>query len=99
MAFAEDMTVFFSGDEFAVEATFTPTGGASVTANVILDRPTEDLLGGDALSDEYAITYPASALPGVRAGDIGTIAGTRYRIRSAKAQGDGALVQAVLTKL
>jgi len=98
VAFAEDMSVFFDVDEFAVAATFTTSGGAQVSASVIFDMPTEEILGGDMLSDEYAMTYQAGELSAVKAGDYGFIGGNRYRIRSIKMIHDGALKEAKLTK-
>lgn len=100
MAFAEDMGAFFSVGDFAVAATFTPTdGGPTVSASVILDAPTEDVLGGDALSDEYAITYPATELAGIRAGASGVIAGVSYKVRDVRLLDDGKLKRAKLSKV
>lgn len=99
MAFAEDLSVFFSSAEFAVEATFAPaSGGAAVSALVILDTPTGDVLGGDALSEEYAITCPAAALPGVRRGDRGVVAGVAYRVREVRLVDDGGLKKLLLSR-
>lgn len=100
MAFAEDMTAFFSTAEFAVSATFTPAGGgASVSASVILDAPTEDILGGDGLSDEYAITYAATDLVGIKSGATGTINAVAYKVREVKLLDDGKLKRASLSKV
>lgn len=101
MAFAEDMSVFFNAAEFAVEATFAPAaGGAAVTANVILDMPTAELLAGDVHSDEYQITYPADALPGLRKGDNGVVNGVAYRLReNPRLLADGKLRAVMLTKV
>ena len=99
MAFAEDMTAFFSAGEFAVLAVFTPSGGAQEQAAVIFDTPTDDVLGGNVLSQEYAMTYPASAMPSVRTGDYGAIGGERYRIRELRLVGDGGLKRAKLSKV
>lgn len=99
MPFAEDMSVFFRTAEFATAAIFTPFGGgAPVQGNVVFDVPTEDVLGGDQLSDEYAITYPATALVGITAGATGTIAGVAYKVREVRLLDDGALKRAKLSK-
>lgn len=100
MAFAEDMDTFFNADEFGVEASFVPTsGGAAQTATVLFDIPTESVLGGEVLSDEPSITYPASALPGIRAGDNGIIEGVQYRVREVMRIDDGKLKMARLTRI
>lgn len=98
--FAEDMSVFFSQAGFAVAATFVPAaGGAAVSASVIFDVQTEDLLGGNSLSDEFAIQYPAAELPGVLAGDFGEVDGVRYKIREIRLQDDGKVKRARLTRV
>ena len=99
MAFTEDMAAFFNTAEFAVVAVFTPAGGAQQQASVIFDAPTESILGDDQLSDEYAIMYPATDLPGVRAGDTGVIGGKQYKVREVRALDDGALKRARLSRL
>lgn len=97
--FAEDITAFFSQDEFAVQAVFTPSaGGAAVSASVIFNAQTEQLFGDDVLTNEYTITYPATALAGIKAGDSGTVAGVNYRIRDVRLKADGNLKTAKLAK-
>jgi len=94
------MAAFFSTAEFAVTATFTPAGGgASVSASVILDAPTEDILGGDGLSDEYAITYAVTDLPGIKSNATGTIGGISYKVREVRLLDDGKLKRAKLSKV
>ena len=100
MAFAEDMSVFFDTAGFAVSATFAPeAGGAAQTANVIFDSPTEQMFGGESLSNEYLITYPATALPDIRKGDRGVIEGVTYRVREIRLLDDGKLKTALLSKV
>lgn len=99
MAFAEDMSVFFSADEFALQATFTPFGGAPLTANVLLDKPDEDVLGGRVSSTEYRMTLPAVAFPGITRGLSVTIAGTDYTVREVTLQGDGAIKTVSLSRV
>jgi hypothetical protein len=36
---ASDLSDFFSTNDFAVEATYTPSGGSASTINVIFDKP------------------------------------------------------------
>lgn len=98
--FTEDMNVFFDAAVFAVTASFTPSGGGAVqSAAVIFDAITADVLDGDSLSDEFTITYPASDLLGVRAGDYGTIEGVSYRVREIMLTADGKLKMARLSKV
>lgn len=98
--FTEDIGAFFNQSEFAVQAVFTPAGGgSSVSASVIFSAQTQDIFGDSVLTDEYTMVYPASALPGIKAGDNGTVSGVQYRIRDIRLKSDGALVIAKLAKL
>ena len=97
--FTEDMSAFFNQSEFAVQAAFTLSGGGNVSASVLFNAQTQDIFGDAALSDEYTITYPASALPGLRSGDSGTVNGVQYRVRDVRLKSDGALVTAKLSKV
>lgn len=96
--FAEDMTAFFSGSEFAVTATFTPAVGAPVSANVIFNAATQSDFSDSVLSDEYTMVYPTGALPGVKSGDYGTVDGVRYRVRDMRLKTDGKLTVTKLSK-
>lgn len=98
MAFAEDMSVFFSAAEFAVVATFTPFGDAPLTANVMLDQPDEDILGGRASSTEYQMTLPTAVFPGIARGLKVQIAGAEYTVREVRQMGDGAIKTVTLSK-
>lgn len=93
MAFAEDLAAFFSTADFAVSATF----GAQ-TAQVLLDQPDEELLDGRVLSREYAITYRADQLTGLKGGDAITVDGIAYTVREVGALQDGKIMQARLRK-
>lgn len=92
MPFAEDLSVFFSASEFASQARW-----GALTANVLLDSPTEDVLGGRALSEEYEATMPSTALPGVSRGELLTIAGGTYKVREVRLLDDGLLKRLKLT--
>lgn len=93
------MGAFFKLDEFAVVATFTPAGGASVSANVLFDAQTEAMFGDETLSNEYTITYPVTALVGIKKGDRGTVDGKSYRVREVRLKDDGRLVVAALSRV
>lgn len=98
--FTEDIGAFFNQSEFAVQAAFTPTGGGTpVSASVIFNAQTQDIFGDAVLTDEYTMVYPATALPGIKAGDTGTVSGVQYRIRDIRLKSDGALVIAKLSKV
>ncbi|MFH0344437.1 MAG: hypothetical protein ACHBNF_20475 [Chromatiales bacterium] len=99
MAFTESLAAFFSTADFAVTATWTPSGGGSQqTAQVLLDTPDEEILDGRALSREYAITYRVDQLVGFKTGEIVTVDGIAYTVREARAMEDGKVMQATLSK-
>jgi len=82
------------------EAVWSPTGGgAVVTAKVGFRAPDENILDGLGLSTDYAITYPASNLVGLAAGDTLTLDGFAYRVREIRAIADGSEKRATLTRL
>jgi uncharacterized protein (DUF2237 family) len=95
MPFAEDLSVFFNAAEFASVATW-----GAYTASVILDKPTEDILGAKAQSNEYAITMPAYQFPGINRGDQLVIGADTFKVReSPDFISDGSLKHLKLTKL
>ena len=91
MAFAEDMTAFFSTSDFAVSATFAPKTGNDETANVILDTPSEGMFGGDMTGTNYLITCRAVDLPNIVRGCRGVIGGVTYTVRDMRLEDDGAI--------
>ena len=62
MAFVEDLEVFFSEDDFAVSATFTPDGGSARTVSGIFDAEyvAVDGIGEVAVSALIPIPYFSS---------------------------------------
>lgn len=98
--FDEDLSVFFSAAEFAVTATW---GGMS--AQILFDMPTEDVLGGRAQSNEYLATLPADAFPGLTRGGVIVIsspalyAGSYQLRQTPNSLHDGALKTLSLTRL
>jgi hypothetical protein len=93
MPFAEVISTFFNADEFASQATW-----GAFTANVILDTPTEDVLGGRAQSIEYEAKLPSAQFPGIKRGDTVVIASTTYAVREVKLLDDGAIKSLSLSK-
>lgn len=61
--------------------------------------PDETVLDGLALSADYTIRFPASALPSLAAGDTVSIAGSLYRVRDIRSIGDGSEHRASLSRL
>ncbi|MDG9670888.1 hypothetical protein ONV78_24325 [Hahella sp. CR1] len=73
------------------------TDGGS--ASVEFRAPDEPVLEGLALSADYAIRYPVSALPTLAIDDEIVVAGVCYQVRDIRAVGDGAERRADLTRL
>lgn len=69
------------------------------TIAVDFRSPDETVLDGLALSTDYAIRFPASALPALAAGDTVSIAGNTYRVRDIRSIGDGSEHRASLSRL
>jgi hypothetical protein len=89
--FVEDLAPLFA--DFGVLAVF----GAR-TAMVLLDMPGEEIFGGMQQSTEYAITYRSTDLPGLAAGDAGTVDGVAYKVRQTTPHDDGRIIKAMLKK-
>ncbi len=69
------------------------------TIAVDFRSPDETVLDGLALSADYTIRFPASALPSLAAGDTVSIAGSIYRVRDIRSIGDGSERRASLSRL
>ncbi len=69
------------------------------TIAVDFRSPDETVLDGLALSADYTIRFPASALPALAAGDAVSIAGNTYRVRDIRSIGDGSERRASLSRL
>lgn len=69
------------------------------TIAVDFRSPDETVLDGLALSADYTIRFPASALPALAAGDTVSIAGNTYRVRDIRSIGDGSERRASLSLL
>ncbi len=87
----EDLSPLFA--DFAVPAVY-----GAVTAQVLLDMPDQAIFGDTQYSTEYAITYRASDLMGLKHGDAITVNGTAYTVREVKFLDDGQLKTAALKK-
>ena len=69
------------------------------TVAVDFRSPDEAVLDGLALSTDYTIRFPASALPSLAARDTVSIAGSLYRVRDIRSIGDGSERRASLSRL
>lgn len=87
----EDMAPLFA--DFGVPAVF-----GTRAATVLLDMPQEEIFGGMQQSTEYEITYKSGDLPGLKAGDAGTVGGVGYTVRQTTTLDDGQLIKAMLKR-
>lgn len=96
-----DLTPFFQAGEFAVAASWTPSGGGSTRSdNVIFDSADVDVLSGRQSSTEYKITFPGvSPLASIDEDEVVTISGVAYTVREVGKVDDGNLVIATLEAL
>lgn len=93
----DDLTPFFGAGEFTVAASWAPSGGGSPVADqVILDSADAEILSGRQSATEYKITFPASsALAALDEGEIITVNGASYEVRSTPDKIDDGLLMAV----
>ena len=61
--------------------------------------PDESVLGGLAMSADYTMRYPATALTSLTVGSSVFIKGLGYRVREIRSIGDGSEAHASLTSL
>lgn len=83
MAFAENRAAFMA--DFGLECVF-----GSLSATVLLDIMTEDVLSGRAASDKYQMRYWTNELPGLTFNSAITVDGTAYKVLNLKRESDGA---------
>ncbi len=69
------------------------------TIAVDFRAPDESVLGGLAISADYTMRYPATALPRLAVGSSVSISGMAYRVREIRSIGDGSECHASLTRL
>lgn len=76
-----------------------PGAGVQQSAQVRFKAPTRDILGGDASTTDYTISYPATLFPGLKRGETLTIAAASYTVReNPHKQLDGSRLEAPLTR-
>lgn len=92
--FAESLSAFFAAADFGVTATH---GGES--AQVILDAPNTDILGGRGMTTEPSILYKTGDLPTLKRGDAIVVDGVNYTVNETpQSVDDGKLRRALLSK-
>jgi hypothetical protein len=73
--------------------------GALQAADVGFARPDETLLDGLTVAPDVVITFAASSLPGLKAGELLNIEGQHFQVRDLRVLGDGSEVRAQITRL
>jgi hypothetical protein len=91
MAITEDLDIFLA--DFGVSCT-----AGAVTANGILDMPSQILSDGMVLSTDYTLTARASNFGTLIRGSSITVDGTAYTVRETMLIDDGKFVQIALQK-
>ena len=95
----DDFAIFFSSQDFAVSAAWSKPSGGMEIASVLFDSPDRDLLSGHMQATHYQISYPITALVGLKRGDSITIAGAIYTVLSEPDSAhDGRIKHAQLSK-
>lgn len=91
MALTEDLDIFLA--DFGVSCT-----AGAVTANGILDMPSQVLSDGMVLSTDYTLTAKASSFGSLIRGDAIAVDGVNYTVRETMLMDDGMFVQIGLQK-
>lgn len=91
MAITEDLDIFLA--DFGVSCT-----AGAVTANGILDMPSQILSDGMVLSTDYTLTARASNFGTLIRGSSITVDGVAYTVRETMLIDDGKFVQIALQK-
>ena len=73
--------------------------GTVQTADAGFARPDETLLDGLAVAPDVVMTFAASSLPGLKAGELLVIESQPYQVRDLRMLGDGSELRAQLTRL
>jgi hypothetical protein len=91
MAFTEDLSIFLA--DFGVSCT-----AGAVTANGILDMPSQILSDGMVLSTDYTLTARTSNFGSLIRGNSITVDSVAYTVRETMLIDDGKFVQIALQK-
>lgn len=71
----------------------------TLSVRAYFDRPGADVLGGGGVSNDYALTVSALALPGLRRGDSLSVDGLAYVVADVRPLDDGALWRIALRRV
>lgn len=97
MAFAENFSVFFSEQGFAIPASRTPAGGgAATTGSIILDLT--DIEADGLIVEGPSMAVPAITWPTLAQGDTVVANATAYLVRAVIALADGAILRVQLAR-
>ena len=91
MAITEDLDIFLA--DFGVSCT-----AGAITANGILDMPSQILSDGMVLSTDYTLTARTSKFGSLIRGDSITVDSVAYTVRETMLIDDGKFVQIALQK-
>lgn len=91
MAITEDLDVFLA--DFGVSCT-----AGAITANGILDMPSQVVSDGMVLTTDYTLTTRSSNFGSLVRGNSITVDGTSYTVRETMLLDDGKFVQIALQK-
>ena len=91
MAITEDLSIFLA--DFGVSCT-----AGAVTANGILDMPSQILSDGMVLSTDYTLSAKATDFGTLIRGDSITVDSVAYTVRETMLIDDGKIVQIALQK-
>ena len=97
--FTEDLTIFFDNSKgFSVPATFTVTGGGTVSANVHFNAPTSsfDAYGNQVESSTPFLLAVTSEVSTVRQGNAVSVNSGSYKVERIEKIDDGKLVNIYL---
>lgn len=94
MAFDEDIDAFFDTDDFAVAATYTPSGGSASTVNGIFDDEYFDEVGGPVgiEGSQPKFMCKLEDVSAVSQGDALSVGGITYQIVNVQKDGTGIVV-------
>lgn len=91
MAITEDLDIYLA--DFGVSCT-----AGDITANGILDMPSQVISDGMVLTTDYTLTTRASNFGSLVGGDSITVDGTAYTVRETLLIDDGKFVQIALQR-
>jgi hypothetical protein len=91
MAITEDLDIFLA--DFGVSCT-----DGAITANGILDMPSQVISDGMVITTDYTLTTRFSSFGSLIRGDSITVDGTDYTVRETMLLDDGKFVQIALQK-